>query len=108
VLSNKSGDQQARAELLGKLLVAAGEKAYMLKHGSDKDTYFMIMVPVPETEAAEWAASLKRKPVVISMGKLKLIPLPLEGKAGIGSIEKTLYDPDAGGWTSTVALMRFK
>ena len=107
-MSNKNGDQQARAELLGKLLVAAGEKVYMLKHGSDKDTYFMVMVPVPEAEAVEWAKSLKSKPIIINMGKLKLAPLPLEEKAVMGSVGKTLYDPDTGGWTSTVALMRFK
>ena len=108
MLSNKSGDQQARAELLGKLLVTSGEKVYMLKHGSGKEIYYMVMVPVSDEEAAEWAKTLKAKPEVINMGKLKLVPLQLEAKAEIGSIDKKLYDPDTGGWTSTAGLMRFK
>lgn len=108
MLSNKSGDQQARAELLGKFLAVTGEKAYMLKHGSDRATYFMIMIPVSDDEAAEWSKTLKIKPEVISMGKLKLVPLQLEAKAELGTIDKKLYDLDTGGWTSTVGLMRFK
>ena len=108
MLSNKNGDQQARAELLGKLLAAAGEKPYMLKHGSGKELYYMVMVPVSDDEAAEWNKGLKSKVTLISLGKLKLAPLQLEEKAEIGSVEKQLYDPDASGWTSTIALMRFK
>ena len=80
----------------------------MLKHGTDKDAYFMIMVSVSDEEAAAWTKTLKDKPQVISMGKRKLLPLPLEAKAGIGTIDSKLYDPKTGGWTSTAGLMRFK
>lgn len=68
----------------------------------------MVMVSVSDDEAAEWTKTLKTRPEVISMGKLKLVPLSLEAKAEIGTIDKKIYDPDTGGWTSTVGLMRFK
>ena len=66
------------------------------------------MIPVSDEEVAEWKKGLKNAPTVISMDKLKLVPLQLEENAEIGSIEKKLYDSGANGWTSTVALMPFK
>lgn len=80
----------------------------MLKHGSDRDTYFMVMAPVSDDEVTEWSKALKSKPTVINLGRLKLVALQLEAKAEIGSIEKKIYDPGNNGWTSTVALMRYK
>ncbi len=80
----------------------------MLKHGSDKELYFLVMISVSDEEAAEWSKTLKAKPTVISMGKLKLTPLQLEAKAEIGSVDSKLYDPETGSWTSTAGLMRFK
>ena len=106
-LSKKSGDQQARAELLGKLLLAGGDKPYLLKHGLDRDANHLVLVPVSEEEAKQWAGPLKAPPTVITMGALKLMPLPLEAGAAIGSIEKRLYDA-ANGWTATIAVARLK
>jgi|GEM_PF-5360873 len=80
----------------------------MLKHGSEKDTYFMVMIPASDDEVSEWTKTLKSKPAVINLGSHKLIPLQLEAKAEIGSVEKKLYNPDASGWTSTIGLMRYK
>ena len=63
---------------------------------------------VTEDEVKQWAQELGRTPTVITMGRLKLMPLPLESDAAIGSIEARYHDPTAGGWTATVAVMRFK
>ena len=107
-MGEASGDQQARAELLGKLLIAIGEKPYLLKHGEKQTVYYLVMVPVKDEELPEWAKTLGAAPQVIPFGPLKLMPLPLENDLKAGSIEKRLYDPAAGGWSATVAVMRFK
>jgi len=107
-LSEASGDQQARAELLGKLLIASGEKPYLLKHGEDRSAYYLVMLPVKDDEIPEWTKNLGAAPQVITFGALKLMPLPLEKDLKAGSIEKRLYDPAGGGWSATIAVMRFK
>ncbi|MDD4868925.1 MAG: hypothetical protein PHR77_00085 [Kiritimatiellae bacterium] len=80
----------------------------MLKHGSAKNAYYMVMIPASDDEIAEWKKSLKNVPAVISMDNLKLVPLQLEANAEIGSVDKKLYDPGANGWTSAVNLKQCK
>ena len=107
-MGEATGDQQARAELLGNLLIAIGERPYLLKHGEGKTAYYLIMVPVKDEEVPEWTKALGAAPQVIPFGPLKLMPLPLEKDLKAGSLEKRLYDPAAGGWSATIAVMRFK
>lgn len=107
-MGDASGDQQARAELLGKLLLAAGEKPYLVKHGEKQSVYYLIMVPMQDEEAPAWTKRLGGAPQVIQLGPLKLMPLQLEKDLKAGSIEKRLYDPAGGGWSATIAVMRFK
>jgi hypothetical protein len=107
-LDEASGDQQARAELLGKLLIAAGEKPYLLKHGEERAAYYLMLVPVKDDEAAEWTKTAGSAPVLIAFGPLKMTPLPLEKDQKAGSIEKRFYDPATAAWTATTAVMRFK
>jgi len=104
-LSKKKGDQQSRAELLGKLLVAAGEKAYIVQHGKGEGLYFLVMVPVTDDEVKQWTESLKSAPTVITVDSLKLMPLQLEKDAAVGSIDAAHYDPAEGkGWTAAVTV----
>ena len=107
-MGEASGDQQARAELLGKLMIAIGERPYLLKHGEDKAAYYLVMVPVKDAEVPELTGALGAAPQIIPFGPLKLMPLPLEKELKAGSLEKRLYDPAAGGWSATIAVMRFK
>ena len=65
------------------------------------------MVAVTDEEVKQWTVQLKGPPTVITMGALKLMPLPLEADAAIGSVSTRLYDAGSG-WTATVAIARFK
>ena len=107
-MGEASGDQQARAELLGTLLVASGARPYLLKHGEGQAVYYLIMLPAKDEELTDWTKTLGIAPLVIPFGPLKLMPLPLEKGLKAGSLEKRLYDPAGGGWSSTIAVMRFK
>lgn len=95
-------------ELLGKLLAASGERPYLLKHGEGQAAYYLIMLPAKDEDVPEWTKTLGAAPLVIPFGPLKLMPLPLEKGLKAGSLEKRFYDPAAGGWSATIAVMRFK
>lgn len=107
-LEDKSGDQQARAELLGKVLCAAGEQPYMLKHGVERDAYFIVMVPFTDLEAMKLQKETGKSPVVIKVGKRTLVALQLEADVAAGQILPTFYDAEHKRWTSTIALTRFQ
>ena len=92
MLGNKKGDQQARAELLGELLAASGDRPYMLQHGSGRDGYHVVMVHVTDDEAAELAGQTGAAPVVIPIGKAKLMPLQLESELNAGQLESRVAD----------------
>lgn len=104
-LAAKEGDQQSRAELLGKLLSAAGEKTYILRHGADKTATHLIMASVTNAEASELQRKTRKPPVVVSLGKLTLVPLQLEPELAPGQVQDRLYKPDKGRWTASIALM---
>jgi len=89
-------------------LLAGGETPYLLKHGTGRDTYFLILVPVTDDEAKQWAGVLPAAPTVIKMGTRKLMPLQLEEGVAAGCIQSQLYDASAGGWSATVSVARFK
>jgi len=107
-LGAKSGDQQARAELLGKLLLAAGEKPYILRHGTGRKTYHLIMLRVVEDELEQVAALDGGRPTVVRMGPYRFIPLSLEAGGKIGGIVDRVYNTDESRWTGSVALMPYR
>jgi len=80
----------------------------MLRYGEMDKAYYMVLISVSDEEVAEWKKGLKNAFTVISMDKLKLVPLQLEKNSEIGSIEKNFYDPAANGWTSPVDLIPFE
>jgi len=106
-LGTGEGDQQSRAELLGKLLLALDEKPYMLRHGTGRSAYHLVMVELSEDEAGELGAR-PGKPKPVRFGKRRMLPLQIEKGLEIGEIQGKLYDPDPGRWTGSIALMRFK
>jgi hypothetical protein len=67
------------------------------------------MVRATDEEVKEWAGLLKSTPTAVTMGALKLVPLQLEKGSVVGAVESKYYDPTPGkGWTSTIAVTRFK
>jgi hypothetical protein len=102
------GDQQARTELLGALLMAAGEKPYILSHGSDRETYYIIMMKMPDDEIKSLESASGIKPTVIKMAGNNFVPLQLEADMKPGSVSETLYNSETGAWTATTALRSYK
>lgn len=107
-MGDKCGDQQSRVELLGKLLSAAGDKPYILRHGTDKESVYMVLLDLSDEEVAQLENKTGQKPTVIRLGKYNMIPMQLEAGNKPGDIDKQYYDIDMKRWTATIALMRFK
>lgn len=90
------------------MLLAAGEKSYLVRHGTGRDISFFNLVPVDDAEAAEVGAGREKTPVVIRMGRLVLLPLPIEAGMQPGEIPEPYYNAESGRWTGTIALMRYR
>lgn len=107
-LKGKKGDHQSRIELLAELLKAVDEDAYIIRHGRDRATVFVVCVEhTPELEEAIKSAAGKA-PRILKFGKRSLVPLQVDKTMGVGQIADTLYDPADGRWTSTIAVYRYR
>lgn len=107
-LEEKKGDQQSRAELLGELLNAAGERPFIVTHGSEENVYHVILVGATDEEIRAVKVRTLAVPMAVSVSKLKFIALPLEKDAKAGQIDKRYYDPDKSAWTVTVSVFRYR
>jgi hypothetical protein len=108
VLGSKNGDQQSRAELLGRLLIAVGDKPYMLQHGTERECRNLILLRMADDEVAALCAATGKDPVMVKVGSAGFIPLPLEADMAPGQIPQQLYDAGQQRWNGTVAVMRYK
>ena len=107
-LGDAQGSQQARAELLGELLAATGEKVYMLRHGLGDGAYRLILLRVTQHDAKRFGQALGKEPKVLRMGQYSFIALPLEPGASLGTVNANLYNPSTERWTSTIAVMWYR
>ncbi len=109
MLSTKQGDQRARAELLGRLLLAIEEKPSWARVGSGRAEYRMIMIPVADEKDRDMLKNFpegEAKTIVID-GKA-FIPLPLESEVKAGGLPEKVYDNEEGEWKLTpVGLLDF-
>lgn len=108
MLRNKIGDQQARVEVLGKLLIAAGEKPFLLQYGTGKESYYMVMLQLSPEDTEQLAKQTGKSATLVSFDKMKLLPLQVEKDLSPGEIEKKFYDPAEKHWTGTIELTRYK
>ena len=90
------------------MLKAVDEKTYIIRHGRDRSTVFVVCVEhTPELEAAIESA-VGKKPQVLTFGKRSLVPLLVDKTMEVGQIADTLYDSANGRWTSTIAAYRYR
>ena len=108
MLRNKIGDHQARVEVLGKLLIAVGEKPFLLQYGTGRESYYMLMLQLSPEDIEQLAKRTGKKTTLVSFGKMKLLPFQLEKDLSPGEIEKKFYDPAGKHWTGTIELTSYK
>ena len=107
-MSDKKADSQARAELLGRLIEAAGEQPYMLVHGEGRACRHLILLRVAEDEVKELSTAWKRELPPVVVGAFRFLPLPLDEGAQPGDVPADLYDSATRRWKGSIAVRRFK
>jgi hypothetical protein len=108
VLSAKQGDQQSRAELLGHMLNAAGFQSFMVRHGTGRNVYHLIVLRLDEEASQVLARALDRSLAPVRIGPATVVTLPLEPDAEIGTVGASYYDADTGRWTASIAFRRLR
>ena len=107
-LHDLKGDQQTRTRLLGKLLIAIGEKPYLLRHGTGDSPCFLILLPNPGAITEALTRGKGAKPGAIRVANHDFVALPIEEGAQIGVVDEERYDPDRRVWTASIAVSRFR
>ena len=95
-------------ELLAELLIAVEEKAYVLRHGRDRASVFVVCVEDSPELADKIKAAAGKAPQVLRFGRRSLVPLQLDKDFAVGQIDPKLYDGDGKRWTSTIAVYRYR
>ena len=108
MLSAKQGDQQSRAELLGHMLNASGFQPFILRHGTGRNEYHLIILRMDETALEGLSQELDRPLETIRIGTVTGLALPLEPNANIGTIAPEYYDRETGRWTASIAFRRLR
>ena len=108
MLGDKKGDQQARVELLGRLLIEAGETPYWARVGTGKATYCLVLIRVTGKDREMLKAFPGGAPKTIKVATAEFLPLSLEPGAKIGDLPEAAYDPATGRWQASMSLTRFQ
>jgi hypothetical protein len=106
-LGDKKGDQQARAELLGKLLAAIGEKPYMLCHGTGRNAHYLLLLRVPDVDVNKLSAAAGKNIMPVHANDGVFVALSLERGATVGTFGKQ-YNAEKKTWTDAIAVTPFK
>ena len=107
VLGDRKGDQQARAELLCLLLVAAGEQPLLLRHGAGRTAYCLPLLSLSADEVKALGAQLNATVTEVKVGPRMFVALPVEAGGIIGTVDAKYYQADNKEWMGTVAVSSF-
>lgn len=107
MLGEKKGDQQARAELLGMLLIEAGEAPFWTQVAIGKDRYCLLLIRVIAKDQEFLKSFPGGAPKTIKVGADEFLPLSLEPGAKIGDLPEAVYDAATGRWKASMSLTRF-
>lgn len=107
-MGDKKGDQQSRAELLGKLLLAVDVQPYMLRHGSERDIYYLVLLRLNDADHKALETTVGAPVNRIKVGGIQMVPLPLETNAVIGVVDAKYYNAEKQQWTGSITVSRFR
>ena len=107
-MGEKKGDQQSRAELLGKLLLAVDIQPYMLRHGSGRELYFLVLLRLNDAERQALGEAAGAPVNPIKVGGMQLVALPLEPNAAIGAVAAVYHNAETQQWTGSITVSRFR
>ena len=90
------------------MLIAVEQKPYILRHGTGRSEYFLIVLRLDEAATKELAEALGQPLTPIRIGAVSGIVFPLEPDTEIGTVPSKYYNAETGRWTSSIALRRLR
>ncbi len=106
MLSEKRGDPQARAELLGELLKHAGFEPYMLLHGGGRDCYHVVILRTEDVDVEALAKALDNPVQQVRIGPVTGVAFPTEPGRKIGEVSERYYNPETNRWTGSISFRK--
>jgi hypothetical protein len=107
-LGDRKGDQQARAELLAGMLASVGRSPSLLRHGTGREAWHLVLLKVTDADVQAYAKVLGASPPTVKAGPFRYLALPLEKDAAPGQVDAKYYSASEGRWTGTIAIQRFE
>lgn len=90
------------------MLNASGFQPFILRHGTRREEYHLIVLRLDESEIKALAEELGHTLETVQIGAVSAITLPLEPDAEIGTVEPAYYDAETGRWTASIAFRRLR
>ena len=90
------------------MLNASGFQPFILRHGTRREEYHLILLRLDEAEIQALAEELGHPLETVRIGTISAIALPLETSARIGTVAPTYYDAENGRWTASIAFRRLR
>ena len=88
------------------MLSSIGRPAGLLRHGSGREAYHLVVVKVTDADVQAFAKELGAAPPTVKAGPRRYLALPLEKDAAPGAVDPRYYSADDGRWTSTIAIQQ--
>ncbi len=80
----------------------------MLRHGSERDVYHLILLRLNEADSKALDEALGEPAPKVKVGPMEMVALPLETGAKIGAVDTKYYAPGERRWTASMAVARFQ
>ncbi len=106
MLSEKRGDPQARAELLGELLKQAGFEPYMVQYGSGRDSYHLVVLRETDIDVDALEETLENPIDRIRIGPAACLAFPIDPGYGIGDVPERYYQAETHRWTGSISFRK--
>ncbi|MBM4157014.1 MAG: hypothetical protein FJ221_18615 [Lentisphaerae bacterium] len=107
-MGDRKGDQQARAELLAEMLSSIGRKPSLLRYGTGREVWYLVLLKATDAELQAYAKVLGAAPPTVKAGPFRYLALSVEKDAAPGQVDAKYYDAAASRWTGTVAIQRYE
>lgn len=90
------------------MLQTAGFQPYMLRHGSERNIYYLVLLRLNEADSKALDDALGAPAPKVKVGPMNMVALPLEPGAKIGAVDAKYYNAEQHSWTASMAVSRYQ
>lgn len=90
------------------MLLATGVQPYLLRHGSERDAYHLVLLRLNEADGKALDDALGAPATRVKVGPVQFVALPLEPGAKIGAVDAKYYNAEKQSWTASLATSPYR